>query len=645
MARFSDITRISESFKTHVPWQSSIQDVYFLIAIILSISLAIIAGRGFLQSDGYLYLAENFEVFTLDQFQNEFYPLWNENTQIFILANLPKLYVTMPIIALANAINAVTGIDGYKTLQAILLLSPISIAFLSAYKLTHYFASKFSADSFLPFLSAILAAFIFTINPWFATNPRQYMWRLEYAVLPLFVYLFLKIIHSGDRKYIIFLAVVLSVFAAYKILLITLIMFAAILILDIIISGRERILAKLSSVGALAGLTFLLMAAKFVPIILYSGEVEPAAVTEFNVNMILRESIWGIITTKLQDSTPGLFELTYDDSFHLFFIPITLYGFLYLFLLYKKYKLSKEHHVLLVLPMILYIAFVLFSAQELNLDRLISSEENPFSEEIGRLLRHARWNIMPALVGLAIMIALSSVKIFSTLKRSRVRPYAYALMASFLLVTSSISAWPIFSGDMNGYWRPAPPPKDYIDFNQILQQREEVGEGDPSHHHIVWFPQYTGEQRALWSNSRGISDHLPPGGQFAVKSSSLPSYLTSQFYFFDYYNPVQGVRGLNPMPVYDGNLTKAYSPLNIHYMGITNDTAWTEPRQSLGLTNEYLEAVADSFAKNGSASTLFRGNYLTGFELNNDAEELYSAKPILVLDRLKHVRRTFAFHR
>ena len=158
MARFSDISRIGQTFKTHVPWLSTIQDVYFLIAIILSISLAIVAGRGFLQSDGYLYLAENFEVYNLDQFQNEFYPLWNENTQKFVLSHLPKLYVTMPIIALANAINAVTGIDGYKILQAILLLSPISIAFLSAFKLTHYFASKFSSDSFINFMSAILAS-------------------------------------------------------------------------------------------------------------------------------------------------------------------------------------------------------------------------------------------------------------------------------------------------------------------------------------------------------------------------------------------------------------------------------------------------------------------------------------------------------
>ena len=67
--------------------------------------------------------------------------------------------------------------------------------------------------------------------------------------------------------------------------------------------------------------------------------------------------------------------------------------------------------------MILYSAFILLSSETLNLDRLIINESNAFSEEIGRLLRHARWNIMPALVGLAIMIALSSIKIFSVIKR------------------------------------------------------------------------------------------------------------------------------------------------------------------------------------------------------------------------------------
>ena len=129
LARFSDITRIRQSFKTHVPWLSSIQDVYLLIAIILSISLAIVAGRGFLQFDGYLYLAENFEVYSLDQFQDKFYPLWNEEMQDFNIANLPKLYVVMPIIGLAKAINAVTGIDGIKRFKRSYFYRPLALAF------------------------------------------------------------------------------------------------------------------------------------------------------------------------------------------------------------------------------------------------------------------------------------------------------------------------------------------------------------------------------------------------------------------------------------------------------------------------------------------------------------------------------------
>ena len=65
--------------------------------------------------------------------------------------------------------------------------------------------------------------------------------------------------------------------------------------------------------------------------------------------MIFRESLLEIITTKTVEPTAGIFELTYDDNFHMLFIPVTVYGFLYPFLLYKKYKLSKEHHVFLVL--------------------------------------------------------------------------------------------------------------------------------------------------------------------------------------------------------------------------------------------------------------------------------------------------------
>ena len=179
LTRFPDISKISQSFKICVREVSYTRDVYPLAALLLSISLAIVAGRVFLQTDGYIYLGEQFEVYNLDQFQYVVYPLWNEKIQSFSLADLTKLYVVIPVISLAKAINAVTGIDGYKILQAILLLSPFSISFLSAFKLTQYVASKFSSDSFLQFLSAIMAAFVFTVNPWFATNPRDYMFRLN----------------------------------------------------------------------------------------------------------------------------------------------------------------------------------------------------------------------------------------------------------------------------------------------------------------------------------------------------------------------------------------------------------------------------------------------------------------------------------
>jgi hypothetical protein len=195
---------------------------------------------------------------------------------------------------------------------------------------------------------------------------------------------------------------------------------------------------------------------------------------------------------------------------------------------------------------------------------------------------------------------------------------------SFLILASSISAWPIFTGDMNGFWRPAPPPQDYVALNKILEERGDL-------HHIAWFPQYSGEQRAIWSNSRGVSENAAPTGEFPIRTSSLSSYSTSKHYFFDYYNPVRGVRTLNPLPIYGGNLSEAYSPLNIHYLGINYDTVWSKYRESLGVTTKN---TADEFANNGSSTTLLNGSYLSAFELHNDAEELYTAKPILVLDRL-----------
>jgi hypothetical protein len=588
--------------------------------------IGIIAIRDFIFQDGYLFLAEQYEVYDLDQFIGTVYPVWSDKLQSFNFADLTRLYIVLPL----SMVLSIFGGAGYKIIQAVLLAGPVSIAFISSFKLTQYVTSKFTENHLQMFVSSLLAAFVFTISPWVATNPRNFMFRLEYAVFPLSVFCFLKILHTNEKKYVVYLALILSIFMTYRSFLLTVLVFAIIFLLFILSSKRKEIFSKLVSISIVLGLVSLLSAAKFLPPVLHSSEVTPDAVETFSTDIINRESISHIFTSKIVEWRAIGSDLTYDDNLHLFYIGVSVFGFLYLLLLSRYGDLSKKQYFFVMFPPVIYLLFLFLSAEQINIDDFLLNESNPLYEELGRLLRHARWNVMPMMLSLAVMVALSAM----VLSKLSNRKYAYVPVAAFLIITSSISAWPIFSGDMNGYWQPSKPPEDYVQLNTLLGN-----EGDD--HHIVWFPHYY--EKAIWSNSTGARQTAAPTGIFAIRSSELPSYMTSNFYFFDYYNPVRGTRGSNPLPVYQGNLSKIYEPLNIKYLTISYDGDWKLNRQAWGFTNEYLRNIAEGISASTSGRTVYSGNYLTAFELQNNAQEVYPAQPVLMLDRLSTYAQLSSF--
>ena len=49
-----------------------------------------------------------------------------------------------------------------------------------------------------------------------------------------------------------------------------------------------------------------------------------------------------------------------------------------------------------------------------------------------------------------------------------------------LVVITAVSAWPILTGDMAGYWHPAPPPTDYLTTSQLQKTPQSLSSGYPT---------------------------------------------------------------------------------------------------------------------------------------------------------------------
>ena len=568
----------------------------YLAVFFLSLLLTFIIGRNFILGSGYIYLFENFEVYRVQEFWKVFYPSWNTNLQTFNFLDLPKLYIYFPITLIASLFNS------YKLLQIILLLLPFPVAFVSAFLLSeHFFLNKLNKKH--AFLSALVSAFIFTVNPWFVIASRNIFLRFQYAFLPLVVYLFLKILKSHDRKYIFYFALVMSVVSGNRYILLTFLLFALIFILNSFFS--KNLFQDLKKITEGYILFFLFSLGKFLPLLFHSLYSPIQAVSLFNMAQVNRETLLHIFTTKIYEWRAFGFNMIYNDKTHFLFIPVIIFSFSYFFLHRQKRKFY------LLLPPFIFLAFTLLSAKELNLDFFIF--HLPFFDFTGRLLRHARWNVMPVVLSISVMAGLSS-----SLFLSRAKSRAYIIL-SLILLLASLSAWPMFTGDMNGYWRPAEPPEDYVKANDILEN----GTG-----HVLWFPHII--RRATWSRQRGEAETSAPMDNFPVRSSALPSYSAPQSYFFDYYNFLKGGPAMSPFEIYEGNLSKIYEPLNVNYIAFHYDGAWTREEQKRGFTNEYIHKISE----NTGMEKLYEGRYISLFAMNGSGK-FAARKPVSVSDSLK----------
>lgn len=573
----------------------------FALTLCISLALAFFVGRNFIMSNGYAYFAENLEVYTIQHFFKVFYPTWNENLQIHNLADLPKLYLYAPLSFIAGIL------DSYKFLQTLLILLPYPIAFLSAFKLSEHITQRSverRISERLLYLSSVSAAFIFTVNPWFTMVPLRIMFRFQYAFLPLLLYLFIKLLESKNLRFAIYFAGVMALVGGYRYSLIATLMVAIVFLSHVLLSKRgdwKEHISRLEWIFFAYFLFILLSMGKFLPSVLYSLYAPLQAVEQFTPTMVRRETLLHIFTTKIYESGGLRFDTTYNDMTHYLFISVLIFAFSYTL---NKLPRKRKNYFYLTFPPLLYVIFVLLAAKEINVDSFLLSL--PSSALLGRLLRHARWNIMPMIVSISIMAGLSTSLLLSKLKAR----LAYLVLAG-ILISASISAWPTFTGDMNGFWRPAEVPEDYTTVNNSYLAIEQDAT------HALWLPVFS-THKAIWVEASTPLEVGAPTGYFALRSSQLPTYDYGSFYFFDYYNPIGWRPYHRPLDGYTGvDWGDIFGRLNIKYLIIHNDVDWRTRVIDKGFTDEHIKAVAENLKSDRTLKVIYEGTYLTVFEIEN----------------------------
>ena len=530
-------------------------DGWTLVAIVISILVALMATWKFWVFPGYIYLFEEFEVFTPQHFLDVAHSLWNEQLGRHSFNDRFKLYYYLFLYAIGEAFT-------YKVLQGLALALPIALSFLSAYLLTRYLTKSPKA--------ALIAAFIYTINPWVATNPRNILHRIEYALFPLLFLLQLKYLETNKRKYMVYAALVLGTIYTVRSWVLYAIYSTVLLLLHILVRRNVKQL----SILFVHPLALALAAPRVLPPLYYV-----LAVPQYNLSTFMETPATPLeYLTTYQYLYPGaLFNLTYSDPVYLLFgliVAATIPALLF----------NKDHRALYFAA--LYVVGFLLSTHPINTGIWI----------VDRLLRAGYWNAMIA----PLVVAVATGYLIKNADRR-----GFGIHVGFVLVvTAAVSAWPILTGDMAGYWHPAPPPTDYLTASQLLKNATGL---------VLWLP-YMGDPRAVWSAQRGAADASAPTGIVEVLGIGAPAIEWRAYYPLQYFNPLNGTFVLQPFSIYTGNLSRLYTLMGIQYIGIVYDRQWPQILLQSGLSNQRLREVAARLTAEGQP--YYVGQYLALIKLS-----------------------------
>ncbi|WP_297512622.1 hypothetical protein [Thermococcus sp.] len=582
--------------------------------VITSVALSILVGRKVLSMPGIPILAEQIETYTADNFWKVVYPTWNENTEVFSIADFPKLY-------LYAIIKGLSYIFGFSITIKLFLILPNVVAVLTAYYLVEYlilkignnngkFTEIINRNSWI-YLLLLTVSITYGFNPWIMCRSRNIILRWQYALTPLIIYLWMKILTEKKIKptQIVAISAILALVETSR-FIVKIGVPLAVYMLSYIVLNRSEVKKAIKRTILVALLFTSFVLPIYLPILYHSMNSGIRAVSVFNLDMVGGEkpinvfSLYFVHYIGITYNIP--FELT--EKFPYFFITISIISFIGLILL-------KRHLWIPLTTTVLFLITFIFSALKDSPFWFILSTAFGEYPTLGRLFRQPYHNSQ--MLPLYLIILLAYTAGYIVLKNSKKNRTIATIFMILVGVASLASSWPLLTGDLNGYWTPSSIPEDYINVNNLISNN--------TTYHALWIPEFWG-RKAVWIKAQNPYNG-PPTGIFAVRSSSIPSYDYQQFTFFNYYFPIR-----SPNPRY--NLTYLgeywdliYGSLGIKYIIIHNDVKWNKNDR---YSSELVEQAIRELSKLERIHEIYSGEYITVFEISNVSPPvLISGHPVI----------------
>ncbi|WP_087036156.1 hypothetical protein [Thermococcus litoralis] len=580
---------------------------YVLLSIIL-IFLFIVSVRTLLFHPGYIILAEQLEAISYEKFWPIYKFAWDYQVGLFPLEEFPKVYLYNLLIIISKYVLHIS----FKRFEILMLGLQFPLGFISAYLLLRYFLKKtfLRINELIINVASITGAFVYVVNPWVAVYQHNINLKFQHAILPLVYLYFLKILLEQKKlKNVLIGAMLLAFIASYRYIAVIFPAWIMAIILYLM-TNRDNKTELLKAMVYYGSFFVLFSFGKFITPILYSinisQQISPAK--NFNYGDILLEDTLNVFAMRFQVHL--LSEIIYwDDLMYLFVIIIIIITLIpYIFLGKKNNQLVNRPMVLL--PITTYLFYIPLTSKQLSIFKFDFLWNSQIMMYILRLLRQSRINYMPALLSLAIMVS-----IFLGIIGIKVNRKVLLGTTLLIIINTSISAWPIFTGNMAGYWIPTNVPSDYSIANALISDNTiDV--------YALWVPPFS-TGRPTWLNTTRVEG--PPAGIFAMRNSNLPVYYHRNIYFFDYYGPLTPLPFVYPLLGYKGaDLPKLYYPINVKYLIVHYDL--NHSVISLGYIKSKIEQL-----KQLGLRELYAGNYLTVFQIFNYTPHKIRISPIIVI--------------
>ncbi len=586
-----------------------------LLLSLISFIIFLVVGYEVIFSRGIPILAEQIEVYTSTDFLKNFAFTWNEKISSLNLADLPKFY-------LYYLVYLFSGVLSFEVIIKIFLISVHPLSFISMYLFLKWIfkniieKSRGTKNYYFILLILVICSLIYVFNPWITERSRNLILRYQYALLPLLVLFYIKVLTNESFKNIFKNAFIFSVFFAlvetYR-FLVKFVIFSLILVIGYLIQqfieqrkSLSKILVSLKIKHfILLSLVTLLILPFYLPTILHSFYVPPQSVQEFTKEMIQHEkpiNVFSLYFTSyagMQITNP----YSQNDISPNLFLIITLSAIssiLFIKNVNKKWLIFSF--------LLSFLIFVLLSIMPPFLVDLLVN----FSY-LGRILRQSYHNahILPVIITTLSAFFIISICYHSVIKRqNKIKGAVITLI--ILLIASLVSSWPLLTGNLNNYWQPSKIPSDFTKSYDLLSSDKDS--------RIFVFPHYF-TYKAIWMNSSSSYPSKPPAGIFDTLSQPLSSFISNNI-FFRYYNPMTLCPFRRPLEGYEGiDWDKIYEAIGVRYILTHYDIEW-------GLNNN-IKKIVNKLKENEKISILYSGKYLTILDLNNDAKQVKIKEPIL----------------